>query len=384
MTQAATRLDNFAQSPIRAMTQRCQAVGGVNLGQGLCQVRPPNALLDAGAREFSRVDHSYSAAQGDREFLRAVADKLNRYNGIDVEPSEQVVATIGATGAFNATLLALLNPGDGVVLIEPYYGYHMSAIRLFGLLPQPVRLSMPNFRLELEALREAVTDETRAIVVCTPVNPCGRRFTPVELANVAEVAQDRDLIVITDEIYEHIYYTDGDHLSPATVAGLEDRTLTISGLSKSYSIPGWRLGHVSGPRELIASIRVVADSLSVCAPTPLQQIACHALSLPDSYYLDLRRIYDAKRRRLTAAFAAAGVAPNDPEGTYYLFVDCSALDVPDGWAAAQVILELGGVATIPGEAFYVDAPDRPFVRACFSVPDEALDRASDGLRRISC
>jgi aminotransferase len=384
LTRTATRIDNFSQSPIRAMTQRCEAVGGVNLGQGLCQVSPPLTLLEEGSRRFSHVGHSYSNANGDPDFLQAVGEKLKRYNGIDVQPSEQVIATVGATGAFNATLLAMLNPGDGVVVIEPHYGYHMSAIRLFGLLPQPVRLSMPGFTLEPEALRDAVTDGTRAIVLCTPANPCGRRFTTEELAHVAAVAQERDLVVITDEIYEHIYYTGEGHLSPATVAGLEDRTLTISGLSKSYSIPGWRLGYISGPRELIRRVRVVADCLSVCAPTPLQQIACHALSLPDSYYQELRQMYGGKRRRLTDAFAAAGLAPNHPEGTYYLFVDCSGLSTRDGWSAAEVILEQGGVATIPGEAFYVDPPERPFVRACFSMPDAALDQAADGLRRISC
>jgi aminotransferase len=371
------------QSAIRAMTARCESVGGINLGQGLCQVEPPRSLLEAGARGFTEVSHSYSYAQGDHAFLRAVADKLARDNGIAADPVTEIVTTIGATGAFTAALTALFNPGDGILVLEPFYGYHMSAITLLELRPEPVTLVAPDFRLDRAALRSAVTEHTRGIVVCTPANPCGRRLTPEELGHVAEVANDHNLVVITDEIYEYICYTDGPHVSPATVDGLGDRTVTISGLSKSYSVPGWRLGYASAPHDLITPIRIAADTLSVCAPTPLQQLAVHALTMPESYYADLRTMYDGKRRRLADAFSSAGLAPNSPEGAYYLFVDCSTLGVDNGWEAADLLLDHTGVATIPGDAFYLTTPAAPYVRACFSVPDDTLDDVARALDKLS-
>lgn len=253
---------------------------------------------------------------------------------------------------------------------------------MYGLQPQPVQLSDPGFRLARAALEAAITDRTRAIVVCTPANPSGRRLDRQELEVVAAVAEEHDLLVITDEIYEHIYYTDAPHLSPATVSGLWHRTITISGLSKTYSIPGWRLGYAVGPAELIEPVRIAADTLVVCAPTPLQQLAVSALGLPGSYYQDLRNLYQDKRKRLTSAFESAGLAVNDPEGSYYLLVDCTALGVTDGWAAAEEILGSARVATVPGEAFYLTSPPRPTVRVCLSVADEDIERATEQLDRL--
>lgn len=383
MNQHAKRMAGLKQSAIRAMTARCEAVGGINLGQGLCQVAPPRSLLEAGAAGFAAASHSYSYAEGDPGFLRAVAEKLGRDNGLTVDPANGIVTTIGATGAFTATLTALFDPGDGIIVLEPFYGYHMSAIKLLELEPQPVPLRAPEFRLDADALRAAVTERTRAIVVCTPANPSGRRLTTEELGQIAAVADEHDLVVVTDEIYEYIYYTEGRHVSPATVDGLAARTVTISGLSKSYSVPGWRLGYATAAPDLLAPIRTAADTLAVCAPTPLQQLAVHALTLPESYYTDLRALYDGKRRRLADAFAAAGLTPNEPEGAYYLFVDCSALGVADGWQAADMLLDQTGVATVPGEAFYLTKPDRPYVRACFSVPDETLEDVGRALDKLS-
>lgn len=382
MARTAKRMEGLQQSAIRAMTARCDAVGGINLGQGLCQVRPPRSLLDVGATRFADLDHSYSYAKGDTDFLDAVAEKLARDNGITSDPATQILATIGATGAFNATLTALFDPGDGIIVMEPCYGYHVAAIRLHELVPEPVRLSGRDLHLDRDALRAAVTDRSRAIVVCTPGNPSGRRFDRTELGYIAELAQDHDLVVISDEIYEYIYYASAPHLSPATTQGLADRTVTISGLSKSYSVPGWRLGYATAPDALIAPIQIAADSLAVCAPTPLQQLARHALTLPESYYRELRAMYNAKRRRLSDAFASAGLTPNEPEGAYYLFIDCSALGVATGWEAAHHLLDRAGIATIPGEAFYLTDPGKPFVRACFSVPDEILDNAARLLEKI--
>jgi aminotransferase len=383
MARAAKRMAGLQQSVIRSMTVRCDAVGGINLGQGLCQLRPPQSLLEFGAARFADLDHSYSYAEGDAGFLDALAGKLARDNGITADPESEIVATIGATGAFNATLTALFDPGDGILVLEPCYGYHVTAMRLLDLVPQPVSLAAPDLRLDPGALRAAVTDRTRAIIVCTPGNPSGRRFDRTELGHIAALARDHDLLVITDEIYEYIHYQPTPHLSPAAVDGLADRTVTISGLSKAYSIPGWRLGYATAPAALLAPIQVAADSLMVCAPTPLQQLACHALALPESYYAELRAAYQAKLRRLSDAFASAGLTPNEPQGAYYLLVDCSALGVKTGWEAADYLLDRAGIGTIPGEAFYLTDPGRPFVRACFSVSEETADDAARLLEKLS-
>ena len=381
MNRIAERMLGLQESAIRSMTARCRAVGAVNLGQGLCQVDPPESLLNHGAKVFAAVSHSYSAAEGNEIFLQAVAEKIARYTGTILDPTTQIVTAIGATGAFTATLAAHLNPGDGVLLLEPFYGYHLSAIKLFQLQAQPVRLTAPHFELTNQALRAAVSNHTRAIVVCTPANPSGRRFTSHELERVAKIATELDLLVITDEIYEHIYFGNGPHVAPATVADLGERTVTISGLSKTYSVPGWRLGYASGPRDLVRPIRVAADSLAVCAPTPLQQIAVHALTLPESYYESLRAMYYRKRQHLASAFLDAGMQVNEPEGAYYLLVDCSPLGVTTGSQAAEILLENALVGTVPGEAFYLTHPELPVVRACFSLPDDVIAEAADRLAR---
>lgn len=382
MVRNARRLDGFRQSTIRAMTERCVAVGGVNLGQGLSRTPPPAGLLEHAAARFAAVDHSYSLAQGDVGLRHAVARKLAAYNGIEVDPEHGIVATIGATGAYNATLMAYLDPGDGLLLPEPFYGYHRTTAELQGIVPQPVRPADPGFRLDREALEAAATDRTRAIVLCTPGNPSGRRMTAEEMETVARFAASRDLLVITDEIYEYIHYGADPHVSPASLESLKDRTITISGLSKTYSVPGWRLGYAAGPAGLIAPVRTAADALSVCAPTPLQQLAVHALELPDSFYAALRDDYRVKRDRVAAAFNAAGLPTNEPEGAYYLLVDCAPLGAPDSYQAAETILTGAGIATIPGEAFHLGRPPYTYVRACFALTETDIGRVEEILDKV--
>jgi aminotransferase len=236
-------------------------------------VSPPSSLLAEGVRDFKNIDHSYSPAEGLSVFREAVADKLKRYGRVNVDPTTEVVATIGATGALMATLTALLNAGDGVLIFEPFYSYHLSALKVLGLRPSRMRLIGPDFEITEETLRAAITDQTRAMIICTPNNPSGRRFTVAELMIVSAVAEEHDLLVITDEVYEDIYFGPTPHIAPAAIGNLGDRTLTISSLSKSFSIPGWRLGYVSGPEQLMRVVRVAADSLVGCAPTPCRNSA---------------------------------------------------------------------------------------------------------------
>lgn len=379
MVKVATRMRGLQQSALGAMTVRCQELGALNLAQGLSQVPPPASVLAEGARDFEHIGHSYTQPEGLAVFREAVATKLKRCSGLSVEPTTQVVATVGATGALMATLTAMLDPGDGVVLFEPFYSYYLSSLTVLNLRPEPVRLAGPEFEISEESLRAAITDGTRAMILCTPNNPSGRRLTAAELKIVSAVAEEHDLLVITDEVYEDIYFGSAPHLAAATVGTLSERTVTLSSLGKSFSIPGWRLGYVCGPEHLIRPIRIAADSLVVCAPAPLQELGARALNLGEDYYDDLRAMYDRKRRTLAEGFAAAGLSPNEPEGAYYLFVDCSRMGVETGVQAAEILLENSLVGTVPGEAFYLNQPDRPYVRACFSLPDEVLAEAVERL-----
>ncbi|WP_331741657.1 aminotransferase class I/II-fold pyridoxal phosphate-dependent enzyme (plasmid) [Streptomyces sp. NBC_00726] len=381
MIGAAGRMRNLQESSIAAMTVRCQELGAINIAQGLCQVPPPPSLLAEGARDFRDFDHSYSAPGGIAVFREAVADKVKKYSGLDVDPATQVVATVGATGALMATLTALLDPGDGVLLFEPFYGNYPTALAVLGLRPEPVRLIGPGFEVTEETLRSAVTPHTRAMIVCTPNNPSGRRLTTAELMAVSAVAEERDLLVITDEVYEDIYFGPEPHVAPATVGDLGRRTVTVSSLGKSFSVPGWRLGYACGPERLMNAVRVAAESLVVCPPVPLQELGARALRLNDDYFRGLRAMYDRKRRMLAEGFAAAGLSPNEPDGSYYLFVDCSPLGVATGAEATEVLLQRCLVGTVPGESFYLDPPDRPYVRACFSLPDEVIADAAERLAR---
>ncbi|MEU2172472.1 pyridoxal phosphate-dependent aminotransferase [Micromonospora chersina] len=381
MVKVADRLQGQQQSPLRAMTIRCQELGAINLAQGLSQVPPPPALLAEGTRDFEHLGHSYSAPEGLPGFREAVADKLKRHSGLSVDPATQVVATVGATGALMATLTALLDAGDGVLLFEPFYSYHLAALRMLQLSPEPVRLTGPGFETTEAALRAAITDKTRAMILCTPNNPTGRRLTAGELAAVSAVAEEYDLLVITDEVYADIYHGVTPHLAPASVGDLGDRTVTIASLGKTFSIPGWRVGYACGPPELMSRIRLAADALVVCAPVPLQELGIRALRLGDDYYQELRQMYERKRRILADGFMAAGLTPNTPEGSYYLYVDCSPMPVATGTEAAELLLERSLVGTVAGEAFYLDQPDRPYVRVCFSLPDEVLTEAADRIGR---
>ena len=383
MVKVANSMGGMQQSAIRAMTARCVEVGAISLTQGLCQVPPPASILAEGARDFKYLGHSYSPAEGLSVFREAVAGKLKRYSKLSVEPATEVVTTVGATGALIAALMAMLDAGDGVLIFEPLYGYHLSALRMLDLRPEPVRLVAPDFEITEKSLRAAITSQTRAMIVCTPHNPSGRRFTEAELLSVSGVAEEHDLLVITDEVYADIYFGPTPHIAPATVGNLGDRTLTISALSKSFNMSGWRLGYVCGPERLMGPVRIAADALVGCAPTPLQEVGARALMLSDEYYSDLREMYDVKRRALTEGFAAAGLSPNEPEGSYFLLVDCSRMGVASGVEAAEILLKGSLIGTVPGEAFYLSQPERPYVRACFSLPDEVLADAAERLASAS-
>jgi len=289
---------------------------------------------------------------------------------------------VGASGAYTAAIHALLDPGDGILLFEPYYGYHLNAALVAGLVPEFVTLSPPDFTLREQALEAAITPRTRAMVVCTPGNPSGKMFSREDLEIVSRVARRRDLLVITDEIYEYIRYDGRPHLSPAAVDGLGERTVTIMGLSKTFSITGWRLGYTFAPAEMTRAITLVNDLYYVCAPTPLQLGAAKGFDAPRSYFDELQSGYQQKRARICAALREARLEPIVPQGAYYVLADCSRLGFATSREAAMHVLITTRVASVPGSAFYRGAEGEKLLRFCFAKDDAVLEQACGRLASL--
>lgn len=380
--KTARRLLGLVQSDIRRMTRECERVGGINLGQGICDLPTP-PLVAQGAIDAIRARKStYSFAEGVIELREAIATKLVRENGLRADPRSEIVVTVGATGAFAAAVHALLDPGDGILLLEPYYGYHLNTAVVAGLEPQFLALEAPAFRLDETRLRAALRPNTRAIVLCTPSNPSGRMFTRGELEALDRVARDADLLVITDEIYESIRYDGREHVSPASVGALFERTVSILGLSKTFSITGWRLGYAVAPEPMARAIALVHDLFYVCAPTPLQHGVAKGFEAPASFFEALRSDYATKRARTCDALADAGLAPIVPEGAYYVLADVTRLGFATSREAAMHVLERTGVATVPGSSFFTGALGETLVRVCYAKEDDVLAEACKRVRSL--
>jgi len=375
-------LADMQQSYIRRMTRECERVGGINLGQGVCDLPTPPEILTATSAAIQADRSMYSSFEGLPELRMQIARKLARHNGIEVDPATELVVTVGSAGAFACTCQALLNPGDEVIVFEPFYGYHVNTLRGLGLVPAFVPLARPDWGLDSERLAAAITPRTRAIIVNTPANPSGKIFSRPELEGIRDLCVSHDLLLLTDEIYEYIVYEDS-HLSPATIPGLRDRTITLSGFSKTFSITGWRLGYACAPRELAERIGLVNDLLYICAPTPLQHgLATGMAQLSEEYYRELARDYRAKRDEFCAVLAEVGLTPHVPAGAYYVLADVACLEQENAIAAAMHILETVGVASVPGSSFFNDSAGEGLVRFCYAKDWPVLREACERLRQL--
>ena len=376
------RLADLAQSDIRRMTRECDAVGGINLGQGICQLPTPEAVAAGAIEAIKRGDAVYSYPEGILPLREAIAGKLRRENQIEADPMSEIVVTSGASGAYTAAIHALLDPGDGILMFEPYYGYHRNAAAVAGLIPQFVSLEGPGYEVTLDALRAGIQENTRAVVVCTPANPSGKMWSVAELDLLAQVARENDLIVITDEIYESITYGEAEHISPATVSDLRERSVTIMGLSKTFSITGWRLGYAVTKPEWAQAMTIVHDLFYICAPTPLQHGVTAGFSMPDSFYTEMRAQYARKREVLCEALSAAGLDPTWPQGAYYVLADMSKLGKETALEASMELLKRTGVASVPGSAFYRGDNGEGLARFCFALSEDLVSRAATSLRSL--
>jgi aminotransferase len=377
------RIAGLAHSEIRAMTQACVQAKGLNMAQGVCDTPVPPMVVRAAAQAMEQGKNVYSRFDGLPELRQAIAKKLAQYNGIVADPETDVTVSAGATGAFHCACLALLNPGDEVVLFEPYYQYHISALLAVEAVPVPVKMQAPYWNFSRADVERVITPRTRAIIVNSPGNPSGKVFSRSELESIAAIAQQHDLFVFTDEIYEYFLYDGRTHVSLATLPGMADRTITLGGYSKTFSITGWRIGYSVASAQWASAIGAMNDLLYVCAPTPLQAgVAAGIQELPNSFYRDMARDYQQKRDRFCQALAKAGLTPSIPQGAYYVLADTSRLPGTTGKARAMFLLETIGLAGVPGEAFFSGPEGKQFIRFSYAKIDSDIDDACQRLARL--
>jgi len=369
------------QSEIRSMTVECDRVGGVNLAQGVCDTEAPSPVVQRAVEAIHEGYNIYTRLDGIAPLREAIARKLERDNHLKVDPNSEVLVTSGATGGFYAAALALLNPGDEVILFEPFYGYHLNTLLALRINPVAVPLLEGDWALDVDRLKAAITPKTRAVLINTPSNPAGKIFSRAELEAVAAVAEENDLFIFTDEIYEYFVFDGKEHVSPATLPGMAERTISISGLSKTFSITGWRIGYLTADKRWLGPIGYFHDLTYVCAPSPFQYGAAAGLmDLPVSFYTDMAVEYQAKRDKMCSALADAGLTPSVPPGAYYVLADASSLPGATAKEKARTLLRERGVAAVAGTAFFTGGRGENLLRFCFAKRDEDLERACDLLR----
>ena len=381
--RGSQKLTAFNDSIFPEMTRLAEQHAAVNLSQGAPDFAAPDALKQAACDAIRRDINQYSIASGAISLREAIAAQFKVRHGVAVDAERQVTVCCGSTEAMLATMLACIDPGDEVIVFEPFYENYGPDTILAGATPAYIQLTPPDWSFDRERLARAFSDRTRAIVINTPTNPTGKVFTRDELAFIAELCQRWDVIAISDEIYEHIVFDDARHVPIATLPGMTERTVTISGLSKSYSVTGWRVGWAIAPAALTGGIRKMHDFLTVAAPSPLQEAGAVALGLPESYYRGMAAEYQRLRDWLIGILERHGFVCYKPEGAFYVMTDISGFGFDNDVEFARYLVKDVGVATIPGSSFYIDPRDgASLVRFCFSKRDETIREAEKRLAKL--
>jgi len=368
MPATASRLAIFQESVIREMTRLANQHQAINLAQGFPDFDPPTALIEALEKSARGPFHQYSITWGSARFRQALAAKITRFGGPEIDPEKNLVTTCGSTEAMMVAMMTACNPGDKVIVFSPFYAI------LSGAEPIYVSLQPPDFAFDPDELRRAFAQKPKALVLCNPSNPCGKVFTREELLFILELAIEHDAFVITDEVYEHIVYAPHAHVPFATLPGAWERTLTCGSLSKTYSITGWRLGYVAAAAEIISQARKVHDFLTVGAAAPLQEAAVTALEFPESYYTGLLAEYTRKRDIFLGYLKQTGLPFTTPQGAYYTLVDISSLGFANDRTAAEELTKRIGVTGVPGSSFFRE-PVHRYIRFHFAKKDETLHQA---------
>lgn len=378
----AKRLDFLAQSEIRRMTAECERVHGLNLAQGLCDMPVPEVLVRAAQEAVQSGPNTYVRYSGIEPLRAAIADKLQRFNGLAYDPEHEIVVTSGASAAFYGACLTLLDEGSEVLLFEPYYGYHVGHLKACGAVPVMVEMQPPTWQINFATLESQITAQTKAMVVSSPHNPSGKVFSKAELLQLAGIAERHNLWVFTDEIYEHFIYGDDKHISPASLPGLRERTITISGFSKTFAITGWRIGFSAAPRAIAQRLGFTNDLVYICAPSPLQAaVAAGLQQLGDDFYEGLATTHRDKRDRICSALELAGLPPIVPDGAYYVLADLGRLNGVGSKGKVMELLRQCGVAAVAADAFFATGSEN-LARFCFAKTDSELDEACRRLRSL--
>jgi len=365
------------------MTTECDRIGGINLAQGVCDTPVPDVVEAAAIDAIREGQNIYTRCDGITRLREAIAAKQRRDYGLSYDAEKEVMVASGATAGLHAAAMALLNPGDEVLVFEPFYGYHVHTLKSLRINPVLVALAEPDWQLDVDAMRAAVTPQTRAILLNTPGNPTGKIFTQPELEVVAQLAIEHDLFLITDEIYEYFIYDGARHICPATLPGMRERTIVISGFSKTFSITGWRIGYATADARWMPAMAHFHDLTYVCAPAPLQAGTAAGLEqLPPGFYTQLAADHESKRGRLATALTDAGMEASMPPGAYYIMAGVGRLPGKTAAEKACHLLRATGVAAVAGSAFFRPGRGENLLRFCFAKQDAELDAACERLRKL--
>lgn len=387
MPQLNDRVKTFTDSVIRRMTRICNKYGAINLSQGFPDGLPPQPLLDRLEKIAQTGPHQYPITFGALNFRRALAKKVGRTFGREIDPETEITVTCGGTEAMMAVALAILNPGDKVMVFSPFYENYSADAILSGATPIYIPLVPPEFNFDINRIEEGFKAGARAIIVCNPSNPCGKVFTRDELMAIGELARKYDAFVVTDEVYEHMVYEPNEHVSVASLPGMWDHTITCNSLSKTYSITGWRLGYIIAPDYVTEALKKVHDFLTITSAAPLQEAAVAGLEMPQSYYDELRATYTARRDRFLAGLDAAGIKHNTPQGAYFVLCDIGEfLSHPTfkkktDMEFCEWMIKNVGVAAVPGSSFFRE-PVNNLIRLHFARGFETLDEATNRMKKI--
>jgi aminotransferase len=377
------RVQYFTESIIREMSRLAARYDAINLAQGMPDFETPQEIKDAACRAIQEGFNQYAVTWGAPPLRQAIAEKARAFNGIDSDPDKNITVCCGATECMMATLLAIINPGDEVIVFQPFYENYGPDGLLSGATPRWVQLRQPDWSFDRDELSRAFTNKTRAIIINTPNNPTGKVFSRDELSSIAGLCIKHNVLAITDEIYEHIILNGQPHISIATLPGMHDRTVTISGLSKTFSVTGWRLGYCIAAEEITSGIRRVHDFLTVGAPHPLQMAGAAALRLPQAYYDKLRDDYRRRGSILLPYLHEAGFNFSDPAGAYYVMTDISGFGATDDSLFNLELIKQFGVAGVPGSSFYSPKESgKTKLRFMFAKKDETLHRAGERLLKL--
>lgn len=387
MRTQSSRIEGLGTTIFARMSALAERTGAVNLGQGFPDTDGPDVVREAAVAALRSGANQYAPGPGVPTLREAVAEHQRRWYGLDVDPESEVVVTTGATEAVAAAVLGLVEPGDEVLVLEPYYDSYVAVLQMAGAVRRPVTLRAPEFRLPVDQLRAAVTPRTTAILLNTPHNPTGTVLTAAELGAVARVAREHDLLVISDEVYEHLTF-DVPHVPIATLPGMWDRTLTISSGGKTFSFTGWKVGWATGPAALVASVLGAKQFLTYTSGSPLQPAVAEALRLDDAYFEKFRTGMRERRDQLCAGLADVGLGVMVPDGTYFASTDVRPLGFDDGLDFCLRLPGLAGVVAVPHQVFHdpdtplEHNPGRPFVRWAFCKRPEVIDEAVRRLRAL--